>query len=385
MNQRNPRLLAAAATATSVAFVLLTSVAHADESTQGRRLPVRPGAFSLKVEPGLAVALSRPQSRLFELGGGQTVKGFWALNRYLDLGPSLTYLTLPAEASEAEAGTAWTFGASLRVKRPHDVPDFAISPWADLDLLYVRTDELNRPGFAGAVGLAVPVGRERIFWLGPFVRYLHIFQGTRDGFDDRDAKILSIGISLEVGSGVRREPYILPSTSEVRTVDRPVMSCPDRDADGAPDNVDRCPDAAGPMDNWGCPAYEKLIVKRDKLELKEKLYFAYDQATLQPESYPLLDEVVRALKDNKSFRVQVEGHSSSEGTPDHNQTLSEGRARAVLDYLAAHGIEKERLVSKGFASSVPIDTNETAAGRENNRRVEFVVNFIILDQGTPVK
>jgi len=80
--------------------------------------------------------------------------------------------------------------------------------------------------------------------------------------------------------------------------------------------------------------------------------------------------------------VQVEGHASSEGGDDHNQTLSEQRAEAVLDYLVTHGIDKGRLASKGFGSSVPIDTNETVAGRENNRRVEFVVYFTILNEGT---
>ncbi len=82
------------------------------------------------------------------------------------------------------------------------------------------------------------------------------------------------------------------------------------------------------------------------------------------------------------FRVQIEGHASSEGGDDHNQTLSEKRAEAVLDYLVAHGIAKERLVSKGFSSSVPVATNLTEAGREQNRRVEFVVHFIILNDGS---
>jgi outer membrane protein OmpA-like peptidoglycan-associated protein len=53
----------------------------------------------------------------------------------------------------------------------------------------------------------------------------------------------------------------------------------------------------------------------------------------------------------------------------------------VLDYLVAHGIAKERLFSTGFASSVPVDSNSTIAGRENNRRVEFVVHFTILNDG----
>jgi len=74
----------------------------------------------------------------------------------------------------------------------------------------------------------------------------------------------------------------------------------------------------------------------------------------------VLDEVVQALKDNKGFRVQVEGHTSSEGADDHNQTLSEQRANAVVDYLVAHASE-DRLVSTGFASSIPVDTNATIA------------------------
>ena len=159
------------------------------------------------------------------------------------------------------------------------------------------------------------------------------------------------------------------------------VSCPDGDADTLPDDIDRCPEVKGPIDNWGCPPYKKLVVKRDKLELTESIYFAWDQAALQDVSFEVLDEVVKALKDNRGFRVQVEGHTSSEGGDSHNQTLSEKRAEAVLDYLVSHGVGKERLVSRGFASSVPIDTNTTSAGRESNRRVEFVVSFILLDDG----
>lgn len=384
MYQRPRLALSTVATITSTALLLLPSLASADESAEGRRpLPAQAGDFSVKVEPGLALALTRPQSQLFQPGGGLTLKGLFALNPYLGLGPSLSYMALPAEADSSDAGTAWTFGPSLRVQRPHHAPDgdafFAMSPWGDVDLLYVRTGELNRAGFAAAVGLAVPLGKARVFWLGPFVRYLHILQGTRSGFDNHDAKILSIGLSLEVGSAIRRgEPEPAPVHEHRTAANEPAWL--DRDKDTVQDSDDRCPDVAGTADNWGCPAYEKLLVKPDKLELKEKLYFAWDDGSLQEASYPVLDEVVKALKDNQGFRVQVEGHSSSEGTSEHNQGLSERRANAVLDYLVSHGIAKERLVSKGFASSVPSDTNETSAGRENNRRVEFVVNFIILDQ-----
>jgi outer membrane protein OmpA-like peptidoglycan-associated protein len=357
--------------------------ADADSPGPGRPLPAQAGDFAFKIEPGLAIPLSRPQSQLFEIGGGETIKALWNVTRYLDLGPSATFLALPNDNKLNAAGTAWAFGGSVRLKRPHDAADddrfYALSPWVDVDALYVRTGDLDRAGFAAAAGLSAPIGSARAVWIGPFVRFFQTMQSDRVGFDNRDARILSLGVSLELGAGLRREAV---AVAEGPPVTKEIFSCPDRDKDGIPDNVDHCPDVAGPMDNWGCPPYKKIVIRRDKIELKEKIQFAWDQAILQDVSFPLLDEVAQALKDNKGFRVQVEGHASSEGLDDHNQTLSEKRAAAVLDYLAAHGIAKDRLVSKGFSSSVPIDTNATTAGREANRRVEFVVNFIILDDGS---
>jgi outer membrane protein OmpA-like peptidoglycan-associated protein len=335
--------------------------------------------FSVKLEPGVAIPLSAPQSRVYDAGGAESLKVLFGLTPYLDIGPTTSFLLLPAKAQAAESGIAWAFGGGLRLKRPHDARSYSgVSPWLDADFFYVRTGPLNRPGFDVAVGLGIPIGESRTFWLGPFVRYFQTIQIDRTGFDNRDAKVLILGVSFEVGSGIerKREVEYLPATNEV--VSRDVFFCPDSDKDGVPDSVDHCPDVVGPVENWGCPNYQKIIVHKDKLELKEKLYFAWDQATLEEASFPVLDEVAQALKDNKAFRVQVEGHADSSGSDDHNQTLSEQRAAAVLDYLAAHGVPRERLRSKGFSSSVPIDTNTTVAGRENNRRVEFVVQFSIL-------
>jgi outer membrane protein OmpA-like peptidoglycan-associated protein len=387
MTERPTPTLLTTAALTGATLLWFAPLLHADDlqPTNGQPMPAQAGDFALKVEPGLAIPLTHPQSQRFKVGGGETIKALWTLNEFLDVGPSVTFLALPTETAVRNLGTAWTFGGGLRVKRPHHAPDDdslnGLSPWADTDLLYVRTGGLDRPGFAIAAGLAAPIGKARVFWVGPFVRYLHILQGQRTGFDNHDAKILSLGLSLEVGSGVRRAPAALPAP-EIRTVYKETLSCPDRDHDQVADTMDHCPDVAGAPENWGCPAYQKLVVKRDKLELKERLYFAWNQAVLQEVSFPVLDEVVQALNDNKGFRVQVEGHTSAEGGNDHNQTLSERRAESVLDYLVAHGIAKDRLVSKGFASSVPADTNATSAGRENNRRVEFVVNFTILNDGS---
>jgi outer membrane protein OmpA-like peptidoglycan-associated protein len=387
MNQRLALALAATATTTSAASLLLAPCVYAAEYATGQaRVSAEAGDFTLKVEPGIAIPLTKPQSDIFGIGGSESIKALWALTPYLDIGPSATFVSLDAE-QRGEAGNAWALGGGLQLKRPHDAPDgdamFAISPWLDVDALYVHTGDLTRAGFAAAVGLAVPVNDSRSFWIGPFARYFQILEGSRANFNSDDAKILSVGISLEWGSGVRRQAQVaVPEQSRSSIATPAVVDCPDRDHDGILDNVDQCPDVAGPLENRGCRTYQKIVVGKEKLELKERLYFAWNQATLQEASYPVLDEVVLALQENRNFRVQVEGHTSSEGANDHNQTLSEQRANAVLDYLVAHGIDKSRLVSKGFASSVPTDTNTTAEGRDNNRRVEFVVNFIILDEGT---
>lgn len=351
-------------------------------------MSARAGDFSIKLEPGAAIPLSDPQAQVYDIGGAQSIKALFGLSRYLDVGPTASFLMLPAAVEGGQAGVAWGFGAGVRLKRPHDAESFhGISPWLDVDALYIRTGPLNRPGFDAAVGFSVPIGDSRTFRVGPFARYLHIIQGEKPGFDDSDAKTLTLGLSFEVGTGIDRQSEVRTVIKEVIVekevfVEKEVSSCTDTDGDGLSDAIDRCPEVAGPADNWGCPKYEKVVVKADKLELKEKLFFAWNEAKLEDASFAVLDEVVQALKDNKGFRVQVEGHTDSTGGEKHNQTLSEKRAEAVLDYLAQHGIAKTRLVSKGFSSSVPADTNKTVGGRENNRRVEFVVHFIIINNGS---
>lgn len=323
-----------------------------------------------------------------EAGFAQTVKLLFGMTPWLEVGPSATFTTLAASPSMTDAGTSWGFGGSARFMRPRDAAIGqgtlrAISPWIDLDLMYVRTGSLDRPGFAGAVGVSVPIDEQRKFWIGPFVRYSQIVQGEREGFDNRDAKILAAGLSLEFGSGLRRErePLVAVAEAPVAPVEPVVVAASDRDGDGLADGSDNCPDVAGLAENAGCPPYEQVIVKPDKLELKQNIAFEQDSAKLEAASYPLLDEVVVALQDNRNMKVQVDGHASSEGSDAHNQTLSEARAKAVVDYLVSKGVAADRLVSKGFSSSQPTETNTTSAGRESNRRVEFVVSFIIIKEG----
>jgi outer membrane protein OmpA-like peptidoglycan-associated protein len=104
------------------------------------------------------------------------------------------------------------------------------------------------------------------------------------------------------------------------------------------------------------------------------ILFDFDKATLQPASYKVLDDAAQILKDNPTIRVEIQGHTDAVGSDAYNQKLSEDRAATVVNYfITKHQIDANRLVARGYGESKPISSNDTAAGRDLNRRVEFVV------------
>jgi len=194
----------------AMALLLAPSVKAAEaEASASNPMPSRLANFALQVDPGVAVPLTQSQSQIFTTGASETIKAFWPVLEYLEVGPSLTFLVLPARQPASDSGTAWSLGGSLRVRHAFDIPytytHHVVSPWIDVDALYVRTGSLDRFGFAAAVGAAVTIGESRIFWVGPFVRYFQIVQLDDTGHDTRDARILSVGISLEVWPNFERK------------------------------------------------------------------------------------------------------------------------------------------------------------------------------------
>ncbi len=109
-----------------------------------------------------------------------------------------------------------------------------------------------------------------------------------------------------------------------------------------------------------------------KIILKN-IFFDFDKATLRDESIPELKRVARVLEENSNIRIELSGHTDSRGSDSYNKRLSEKRAEAVVDYLVDHGIDKNRLESKGYGEEQPIATNETEEGRQKNRRTEFKI------------
>ncbi|MBN1131482.1 MAG: OmpA family protein [Bacteroidales bacterium] len=105
----------------------------------------------------------------------------------------------------------------------------------------------------------------------------------------------------------------------------------------------------------------------------ENIYFETGKAILRAESYESLDQVYKFMENNPTVQLEISGHTDNTGTYKINSKLSRDRAKAVVDYLTGRGIPADRLVYEGYADSQPIATNDTAAGRERNRRVEFKV------------
>ena len=158
--------------------------------------------------------------------------------------------------------------------------------------------------------------------------------------------------------------------------------CPDvadSDGDGFNDDVDRCPydpeDMDGVEDNDGCPDEDRVVVKEGRIQINEKIYFETGKAVIKTDSYDLLDEIARVIQKNPQLLlIRVEGHTDSDGSDVANLKLSTNRAAAVKAYLVDKGgVEASRLTSVGLGESSPIDTNDTDAGKANNRRVEFII------------
>jgi outer membrane protein OmpA-like peptidoglycan-associated protein len=172
-----------------------------------------------------------------------------------------------------------------------------------------------------------------------------------------------------------------------------VDGCPDNDndGDGIPDEKDKCPNDKETFNDYqdedGCPDKKLAELKTEarKIEILERIHFKFMSAEIQPDSYPLLDQVVQILKDNPHVKlVQVEGHTDKTGPYDLNMQLSLNRAQAVVDYIVGKGIDKQRLKAVGYGYSRRIDYRSGPEANYNNRRVEFNVLEIDLPPGTQV-
>ena len=118
----------------------------------------------------------------------------------------------------------------------------------------------------------------------------------------------------------------------------------------------------------------RVRVSSDRIQLAEKVFFELNKAQIKPASYGLLDEVATAMLTHPEItRVEIGGHTDTQGPKNFNERLSAARASAVREYLVSKGVSDSRMRSVGYGSSQPIDGSDTETAHERNRRVEFKI------------
>jgi outer membrane protein OmpA-like peptidoglycan-associated protein len=178
------------------------------------------------------------------------------------------------------------------------------------------------------------------------------------------------------GDGIPDAEDACPDVPGVKSDDPKKNGCPlpkDTDGDQIMDDVDACPNEKGPPDpdptRNGCP---RVHVTEKEVLILEQVQFDTAKATIKKVSDGLLDEVASVLKAHPELKkIEVQGHTDDRGVRPQNQILSQARADAVMKALIRRGIDKGRLIAKGYGQEVPIADNKTEEGRQKNRRVQF--------------
>ncbi|MEQ1438299.1 thrombospondin type 3 repeat-containing protein [Fontimonas sp. SYSU GA230001] len=213
--------------------------------------------------------------------------------------------------------------------------------------------------------------------------YLDKCPGTRPG-----TRVNAEGCSLEDrdGDGIPDELDKCPGTPPGIPVGPD--GCPlDSDGDGVPDYMDECPrtPAGAKVLPNGCALTGDCRKPRpgeqadangcaiDKNFILRGVKFEFDSDRLTPAAREILNEVAQTLQAYPNIDVELEGHTDAIGSDAYNLGLSERRANAVKVYLEGRGVKGKRMKPVGYGESRPIATNETDAGREENRRVELKV------------
>ena len=266
-------------------------------------------------------------------------------------------------------------------------------------------------GPGGLIGLRFGAGGPvslRVDFTGDYI--LNPITEGSSGNDSRFDPAMNFTLSLGLGGkpatpkdtdkdGVPDKTDLCPDTPLGTAVD--ANGCPfgDADKDGVTDNLDTCPNTpmGATVDAKGCPADadgDKVLNGIDQCPntpvgmkvnalgcpvlfepgksalVLEGVTFATNSSVLDPTSTGILDRLANAAQYNPAgLRLEIAGYTDNTGSRTHNMRLSQARAESVMNYLISKGVPASALTAKGYGPDFPIDTNATAAGRANNRRV----------------
>ena len=209
----------------------------------------------------------------------------------------------------------------------------------------------------------------------------------KDGIADKDDACPDVagvknlkGCPDSDGDGVADKDDKCPDTKKGMKVD--ASGCPaDQDNDGVADSEDDCPTVAGTKANKGCPEKQtekKKEITADQIDLQNinvpAIHFVSGKTYITEFSGNILNNLVTLLNDNKAYHVNIYGYADSQGSDKSNIKLSQERIKSTIAYLESKGIAADRIIQqKAFGEKKPVATNDTAAGRLLNRRVEFEI------------
>jgi OmpA-OmpF porin, OOP family len=156
--------------------------------------------------------------------------------------------------------------------------------------------------------------------------------------------------------------------------------CPDldNDKDRIVDTDDKCPNEPenynGTQDEDGCPDQGRIVVTETEIEILDMVYFEYNKAVIEKESYDILDALAKTLEGNPAIRlVEIQGHTDERGNDAYNLELSDRRAKSVQQYLVEKGIDAKRLTAQGYGETQPLINERSERAYQKNRRVAFLI------------
>jgi OOP family OmpA-OmpF porin len=189
-----------------------------------------------------------------------------------------------------------------------------------------------------------------------------------------------LGVGYLIGTPATAAPVVDKAPPPEET---PAPVETDSDNDGVPDSRDKCPNtpAGEQVDADGCPV--GLPGGQKEVSITLEVLFDTNKAVVKPQYLPNVEKLAQFMRDYPNTSADIEGHTDSKGTNDLNKRLSQRRADSVRETLISQfGIDANRLRAVGYGEERPIADNNTAAGRQQNRRVVAVITAVVPTGGT---
>lgn len=291
----------------------------------------------------------------FGIGAELALDSFLGLR--LDLRDTLTQKNAAKQGTQVHHPEI-LLGLSFSLRGGKEPPP---APPPDLDGDGVLNEQDACPNEAGTLANGCPPG-----------------DGDADGYtDDKDACPTEKG-GAPCGCPIRDADgdKVIDELDTCPNQAGPIEGCPDPDSDrdGVLGDADKCPTEQETKNDYedgdGCPDEIPEKVKRFT-GVVEGIEFDRGKDTIRPVSMRTLDAAVGVLKEYPALRVEISGHTDTDGNRDFNLDLSKRRADSVKAYFVAREIDMSRIETRGAGPDEPIADNKTAAGKQKNRRIEF--------------